>query len=102
MSGAEHERPADAGGTEVSEDAAEERSAWWWYLLGAGVAVAVAVACFTPLWHEVAGSSSGRRAGFVALLQTLGPGGVAAIAVVVAAGLVVWALRERAKDRAGR
>jgi len=69
-------------------------SPFGWFA-GSGIGVLVAVLCFTPIWDEVAGRSTGRRAGFGALLGAIGPFGVAAIAVAVAVVFVVVGLRKR-------
>ncbi|AZH82240.1 hypothetical protein EAO79_04520 [Plantibacter sp. PA-3-X8] len=74
-------------------------SPFGWFV-GAGIGVLVAVLCFTPIWDEVAGRSTGRRAGFGALLGTIGPFGVAAIALAVAVVFAVVGVRKRrAGDR---
>ncbi|MCI2956805.1 hypothetical protein MN032_03780 [Agromyces atrinae] len=84
----------------VDARADEETStaSWWGYLGGAAIAVGIAVACFTPLWGEVA-SGSGKRAGFVGILTALGPVGVAGVSLVVAVILVVVAFRVRSRSR---
>lgn len=70
----------------------EERDTPWGWFGACAIAVVVAVLCFTPIWDEVVGSS-GRRAGFARLLDTLGPFTVAGVAAAFAVLALVLALR---------
>lgn len=100
---AEHERHPDPSAGEPAvvgqaDEHASGDSPFGWFLAG-GVGLLVAVLCFTPIWDEVAGRSTGRRAGFTALLAGLGPIPVAAIAVVVSAVFIVIGVRARRGPR---
>jgi hypothetical protein len=69
-----------------ADDGGENPLGWFF---GALVGVAVAIACFTPIWDEAMGQGGGRRAGFAALLEAMGPFGVAGVALVIAA-VFLW------------
>lgn len=96
--GREPVREPDRSGQEEtpSQWSVEEwgSSPFGWFV-GAGIGLLAAILCFTPIWDEVAGRSTGRRAGFGALLVAIGPFGVAAIALAVAVVFVVVGLRKR-------
>lgn len=95
-------QPAATPGESSAVGASDERGAgdspFGWFLAG-GVALLIAILCFTPIWDEVAGRSTGRRAGFTALLAGIGPVGVAAIAVVVSVVFIVIGVRARRARR---
>ncbi|MGK9148197.1 hypothetical protein KXS11_11280 [Plantibacter flavus] len=86
----------DASGQWTVEESGDSPFGWF---VGAGVGLLAAVLCFTPIWDEVAGRGTGRRAGFTALLAGIGPFGVAAIAVVIAVVFVLLGLRARRRAR---
>lgn len=84
---------------EAEDDGPDGGLAWF---VGAAVAAAVAVLCFTPVWDMVAPTElreRGRRAGFSNLIYNLGPTGVAAVAGVVAVLMFLVALSELRKAR---
>ncbi|RXZ49325.1 hypothetical protein ESP57_10430 [Agromyces fucosus] len=90
----EPQTPPAASDADPSTAHDEERETPWGWFGGGAIALTIAVACFTPLWDEVADGSSGRRAGFSALLGSIGPFGIAGIALVVAVVFVVLGVRE--------
>jgi hypothetical protein len=67
------------------------------WFVGAAVGVLVAVLCFTPVWDE-ATSQGGRRGGLAALLQAIGPFGVAGIAIALSVLFLVLGLRSLRDD----
>ncbi|KRC61632.1 hypothetical protein ASE14_12380 [Agromyces sp. Root81] len=97
MASVEPTEPQDVAGPHAEDD--DERETPWGWFGGGAIALAIAVACFTPLWDEVADGSSGRRAGFAALLGSIGPSGVAGIALVVAIVFVALGVREMRSQR---
>lgn len=95
----EPQAPPAAPESDSSAAPDEERETPWGWFGGGAIALVIAVACFTPLWDEVADGSSGRRAGFSVLLGSIGPFGVAGIALVVAVVFVILGVREMRKQR---
>jgi hypothetical protein len=67
------------------------------WFFGAVVGLLIAVLCFTPVWDE-ATSQGGRRGGLARLLETVGPFGVAGVAIGVAVLFLVLGVRAMRDD----
>lgn len=78
----------------------EERTTPLGYFGTAAVAVAVAIACYTPLWDEVADPErTGRRSGLSRLLADIGPLPIAILCAGIAAVALYLAVKARAPKR---
>ncbi len=80
---------------EEDEDAP---SPWGWFF-AAGVAVLIAVLCFTPIWEE-ATDGGGRRGWIGDLLRSIGQVPIAIVCAAFAAFAVIFAIRilQRGQD----